>query len=178
MQPPSSRSWRISLRQAALFVVPLALAGCGGGTGTVSGKVTLDGSPLPAGRIVFFGPKGKSATAEIKDGQYTASNVPAGDVKITVDTKYLQTEGKSLTNASEKQPDVPVGNPEAMPEAARAKFEAEQKKIKENFERGKKMLEAYKEIPSKYSKAETSGFTMTLKKGESATFEAALKSDK
>ena len=54
----------------------LVLSGCPGGgakrdTATVSGKVTLDGKPLNAGRVIFLHVEGPSATADIQpDGTY------------------------------------------------------------------------------------------------------------
>lgn len=74
----------------ALGLVPLLLAGCGGGgsTGTVTGDVTLDGQPMKKGAIQFVPADGKSAEvgADIIDGKYSVV-VPVGDmqVKITSD---------------------------------------------------------------------------------------------
>ena len=57
-----------------LFTVSLALgllSGCGGNagpTGTVSGKVTLDGDAVAAGEIGFISAEGFSAVTEIGSG--------------------------------------------------------------------------------------------------------------
>src|SRR4051812_46310676 len=76
-------------RHAALVGCLLALAcavGCSdGGTGTVSGKVTLDGQPLKEGLIRFVPADGKSqnADATIKDGKYKAV-VPLGEKRVEI----------------------------------------------------------------------------------------------
>jgi hypothetical protein len=71
----------------AAGLVWLALAaGCGAGTGNVSGKVTYNnGTPLPGGTICFFGPGGKVTRAKIQgNGTYAATDVPVGPVKVAV----------------------------------------------------------------------------------------------
>jgi hypothetical protein len=68
----------------------VAVAGCGKGSGTVSGKVTLDGKPVPGGSINFacLNEEGKvqtALTAQIdEDGSYRVANIPEGPVKITI----------------------------------------------------------------------------------------------
>lgn len=53
--------------------------------GTVSGKVTYKGKPLPAGTVKFHSAKGKAVSATIQeDGTYRAKGVPAGDARLTV----------------------------------------------------------------------------------------------
>ena len=62
----------------AWFAVALSVAGCGGSNRTlydVSGTVTFDGQPVPAGSIIFepdvaAGNDGTQGHAEIKDGQF------------------------------------------------------------------------------------------------------------
>src|SRR4051794_22586118 len=73
-----------------LLLTPLGLSGCGA-SGSVSGKVSYKGTMLKGGTVTFHSPMGKaSAVAQIgEDGSYTIEKVPAGDVKICVDTKML-----------------------------------------------------------------------------------------
>ena len=85
----------------ALGVVVVTLSGCGG-VGTlypVSGKVTVDGQPLPDGQLSFVADaeKGNKTTvipfAKIKDGSYSLTTkgkpgAPAGWYKIMVMTQY------------------------------------------------------------------------------------------
>lgn len=68
-------SWKSVLAVPVLF---LAL-GCGGKTdqtksATVKGKVTLDGAPMPTGKITFDeGPTVPAVELDIKDGAYSGS---------------------------------------------------------------------------------------------------------
>jgi hypothetical protein len=54
-------------------------------TGSVEGKVTLNGKPLAKGKVVFHPKEGKPVEAEIKDGQYKAKDVPAGATTVVVE---------------------------------------------------------------------------------------------
>jgi hypothetical protein len=167
------RPRRTPLLALAALPLALALAGCGKGKGTVSGKVTLDGDPLPAGRILFVGDKGE-ASADIKDGQYTANNVPTGNVKVAVDTAVIRREAQQLLAAAKNQRTGEA--PEGMPAEAKAKFEQEKKAAEERGKRGNELMEKYRDIPEKYTKPDSSGFTVQVKKGETTTFEVPLKS--
>lgn len=74
---------RLAAILAALSVT-LALAGCSEtASGSVSGTVTLDGQPLKDGTVRFVPSDGKSQTASapVKDGQFTAA-VPVGDMRV------------------------------------------------------------------------------------------------
>jgi hypothetical protein len=70
--------------------VTLAVVGCGKSSGTVSGKVTLDGKPVPGGSINFacLNEDGQVQTARSasidKDGSYLVAKIPEGPVKITI----------------------------------------------------------------------------------------------
>lgn len=74
----------------ALLLTALLLAGCGRtGTGpdlyTVVGEVTLDGRPIPEGRILFRRADGdqKAFAAEIADGAYRLAAEP-GQMKVEI----------------------------------------------------------------------------------------------
>ncbi len=73
---------------AAVSAAMLALAGCGGGqpSGTVSGTVTLEGSPLTAGVVLFSNPAtGVGATAELDaSGTYQVGSIPTGEYQVAV----------------------------------------------------------------------------------------------
>lgn len=66
----------------------LPLLGCSGGasTGTVSGKVMVDGQPVTEGTISFNPVDGESPTSggSIKDGAYSVPNVPAVAQKVVI----------------------------------------------------------------------------------------------
>src|SRR5215470_4539729 len=55
-------------------------------TGTITGKVTYDGKPVPVGIINIHPAKGIGVLAEIQNGKFTADMVPPGPVTITINT--------------------------------------------------------------------------------------------
>jgi hypothetical protein len=71
-----------------LAFLALAIAGCGGGKGHVSGQVKFKGELLPNGRVTFVCQAGTKEvfSSEIFNGAYTISGVPAGLVTVTVET--------------------------------------------------------------------------------------------
>jgi hypothetical protein len=78
-----SRFAGLSMLMTSLFA--LAAGGCGGGTGSVSGKVLYQGKPLPGGYVNFLGEKNVTKTSAIKeDGSYSVSGLPVGTAKISV----------------------------------------------------------------------------------------------
>ena len=82
------RPVRVIARLAALFVAAggLLAAGCGA-NGSVSGRVTHKGKPVPAGTITFLTAEQKVFTSQIaSDGSYAVPRLPAGPVKIGVQT--------------------------------------------------------------------------------------------
>jgi len=108
--PSGSRLW---LRMA--FVCCLVLPGCDGGSGSlnkVSGKVTVDGSPLTRGSVRFVPDttKGNKSSAEpvgeIKpDGSYELttngkSGAPAGWYKVTVNATEQVDSSKPFSGKS------------------------------------------------------------------------------
>lgn len=76
----------------------LLIFGCGGGAsdkpelGQVSGKVTMDGDPLPNVNVTFNAEKGQPATGKTNEsGEYTLSylgepGVPAGKNVVSINT--------------------------------------------------------------------------------------------
>jgi hypothetical protein len=162
------------------LLVPLAV-GCGKGKGTVSGTVTLDGQPLPAGNITFIPSKGQGAGGTIQDGKYSVADVPAGKVAVTVETETLKKQMDALAQVP-RQMNPGSGStrlsPEMLaklPENARAKMEESQKKSAEAPQKLKELQAKYRAIPDKYSKAESSGLTVEVKAGPN-TFEVPLSS--
>jgi hypothetical protein len=66
---------------AFALLVPLALTGCGGEKlAQVSGRITVDGKPVPGGTISFVPPTGKAAVGSISpDGTYTLGTYQTSD---------------------------------------------------------------------------------------------------
>jgi hypothetical protein len=97
-------------------------------SGRVTGKVVYRGRPLPAGSVTFHAADGKAAFGMIDDGVYQVRGVPAGKVRITVETasarRVLLTGLPGLAGAEEeakaresKTPVVPTKytNPDSTP---------------------------------------------------------------
>lgn len=159
-------SLRHSFLLGALSVLLWAAIGCGsGGKGKVSGTVTLDGKPLPVGKIAFTPSKGTGTTGEIKDGQYSVDRVPVGDVKVTVETKSIEDRIQQLSmlvqNAARSQP--PPGAP--IPEEAKKQFEEGRVRDEKAKQELKELQTAYRPIPEKYSTVESSGLSLQVKSG-------------
>jgi hypothetical protein len=82
------------LKLGLLILFGLALSGCGapksglrGLTGSVSGKVTYKGTPVPNGVVTFHGDEGQSTQVPLgEDGTYDAPQVPVGQVSVTIAT--------------------------------------------------------------------------------------------
>jgi hypothetical protein len=70
----------------ALALATVFLAGCAPATGTVRGKIAVNGTPLPAGLITFQSEVGNhdAFSAPVKDGRYETGPIPAGPCKVTV----------------------------------------------------------------------------------------------
>lgn len=148
--------------------VPLA-AGCGG-KGKVSGTVTLDGQPLPAGTITFVPSTGPGAAGKIEDGNYSVTGVPVGKVAVTVETDTVKKEMDALAVASQGGQRTAGGRitPDKlakMPENAKAQFEAQQKNAAEAPRKLRELQAKYRTIPQKYAKADSSGLTLEVKSG-------------
>jgi len=93
------------MRRLVLVAAVLAAAGCGeGSTSTVTGTVTLDGQPLQEG-VVRFVPadgKGQTASAEVKDGKFTAT-LPKGEMRVEFSAPKVVRQTKMYDT-----PDSPV----------------------------------------------------------------------
>lgn len=70
-----------------LLLAAVCLIGCGPPPkGTVSGKITVNGKPLPEGLITFLSQVGKKevSNAKIKNGEYQTDEMLAGPAKIVI----------------------------------------------------------------------------------------------
>jgi len=155
--------WRF-LVALPLGLLLLALAGCQGDSspfkgpkGTVNGKVTYNGNPLPAGCSIVFMHQEKSlpATGSIgADGSYSLQmggkpEVMAGAYKVSLSPP-----------ASAAATGADPSNPEAYKAFMMGK--------------GAKPAEEKPPFPKKYQMADTSGLTFTVKEGPN-TFDIDLK---
>jgi hypothetical protein len=110
----------------------------------VSGKVLYKGKPLPGGRITFVTVKdGFATSANIhEDGQYKLDS-PVGEVQISVDNSMLLHQ--------RGQPTRPPQSEEMMKRSG-----GELDPIKGH----------YVQIPTKYTRADMSGLTYKVERGE------------
>jgi len=97
----------------------LTAIGCGGGVGTVSGEVKINGQPAPRGLIVFVGQESvkKTASGMIQNGKYTVTEVPVGKVRITLQN-IAATDEDEKDKAKGKvkpKPKPKKGKPEPKP---------------------------------------------------------------
>jgi hypothetical protein len=81
-----ARTGSFSLAVASLVLV----AGCGG-PGTLTGKVTFKGEPLPGGLVTVYDNSSANNSGQVhKDGTYLVGNIAPGPVKIGVKTAEFQ----------------------------------------------------------------------------------------
>jgi len=134
------------LRVPQLVAASLALAaaGCGGGVGNLSGKVTFNGKPVTSGTVQVFLTDGSTKTSDISnDGSYRINDVPAGTVKI----------GVSSPNPQQRYNDL----------VAMAKTEEQKKAIQVP---DPALLKSWVALPNELAQSGTSNLTATVNKGE------------
>jgi len=124
-----------------LALAAVCVGGCGkrSGWGEMTGKVTFQGKPLPAGRIVFVCQDADKTviSAEIRDGVYYVSKIPAG--RATVGITSSEPSGDATPGIPSPPPD-----PKAPPPPARSALA----------------------IPERYGSPETSGLAYDVAKGK------------
>jgi hypothetical protein len=152
MRLSPSRLLRMRLYLAALVWIPVSL-GCGSShKGTVSGKVSYrEGDKttmLKGGMVTFVIAGGTSSLVSpiAEDGSYSIENVPAGPVKIVVETSSLA-----------RKASLPAYSP--PPGQAQAKGGHASVDPAEAARR-------YVPIPAKYEKLETTPLEFTAKGGK------------
>ncbi|MHB8972287.1 MAG: carboxypeptidase-like regulatory domain-containing protein [Pirellulaceae bacterium] len=148
----------------AAIVVCLAFSGCSKkevlATGSVKGKVTLDGKPLPAGCKITFMHQEKSfpATGDLgSDGSYSLAfngkpAVPVGTYDITV-----------VPPKEEAGPAPDPSNPDAYKAMMMGGAPSKSPRNKTV-------------VPAKYLNAAESGLTCTVVEGQETVFDVDLKS--
>jgi len=138
------------LRSYGWLMLLVVSAGCSS-KGTVSGKVTYQGKPVPAGTVIFVPLAGEgNFTANISNGAYRVEGLPLGPVKISVSTPVNAASMKGLI--SKMQPP-----PEMMQKLAPGKS-AEGSAPSSQDTQG--VL-----IPARFQDPEKSGLTYTVKGG-------------
>jgi len=133
-----------------VLFLSVGLFGCGGGTGTVTGKVQVNGKVVPSGLVTIIASDNGSYRSPVKkDGTYEISGVPVGLAKITV-TNAPEIADAGPPTADGTAPKAPPGSQGAAP------------------------VKIPTIIPKKYETAAESGLTYTVKSG-SQTYDLDLK---
>jgi len=133
----------------------LLCAGCAKPTGTVSGKVTLNGEPLEAGQVIAYNDsKERVGVGFIGDGgAYSIPDLPPGPVTLTVIT-FLPGGDPALDG----YPKTPPNLPQPTSEVRKKQIEALPEKVRQQIEK-------LKPVPPKYGGHETSDLKVTVKAG-------------
>ncbi len=71
----------------AVMLQPSPFAFAGEEQVSVTGKVTLDGRPLPDGKVFIHLSDGQFVGCKIKDGSFKIGRVPLGTHKVTVEMR-------------------------------------------------------------------------------------------
>lgn len=69
----------------------MVATGCGPQVGTVSGRVSYEGEPIPVGNVTFYGEQNQVVFAQLTEtGTYSIDRVPVGKVLVTVETPNVK----------------------------------------------------------------------------------------
>jgi hypothetical protein len=116
----------------------------------IGGTVKYKDQPLKGGKLTFHSMDAGTYTTVIReDGSFTLSDLPADELRVSVETESINPTTK-LPEYGQGGHKMPGYNPPG-----------EQHTIGKGPEPG-----AYVKIPSKYSKPGTSGLTVSLKAGK------------
>ncbi len=152
----ASRTWVARILAGGLLAgLALLPIGCGGGTGTVTGKVTFDGKPLTSGNVVFTNANGKgSQSVSIQaDGSYKVERMPTGPAKVAVVTSPPP---GSETGSRMPAPKLPTPPPDKLPPGV------DPNSIYGGQQPGRAK---FVKIPENYGDPEKSGLTHTVTSG-------------
>ena len=150
-------------RLGLLLLVPVVL-GCGTAKGKLSGRVSINGSPLPGGRVTFrpANPKSNPVSVDLdEEGNYQAT-LPVGDVQVSVDNRELEPRPKPIAGSSLN---LPLEVRDAMGKA-KAKAEGVPPPAENNTSSPPKPHGEYVAIPPKYYTIENSGLKYTVERGD------------
>jgi len=142
-----------------LFSAFAASLGCSSGgnpnaPARVSGKITYNNQPIKAGSIQFHTADGVAYPATISpDGTYSATDIPTGEMVVTVDTESLNPAKNAPKKSS--QTDMRMKQMQEMEQRRPPGADA-----------GGDPTANYIKLPSKYASAKTSPLKVTLSAGK------------
>jgi hypothetical protein len=137
----------------AVLAINAGLTGCSKNPyapASISGSVSFNGQPIKAGSMKFYTAQGVAYDAQLTgDGTYSATDIPEGELVITVETESISphktapqgAEAAKRAKANITQPPPPGMAPAPDPSAL------------------------YIKIPEKYSNPKTSPLTVQVKSG-------------
>jgi hypothetical protein len=130
-----------------------AAVGCAGGgkfPAKASGRITYKDQTIKAGSMNFHSSSGPSFAGVIDlNGTYTATDLPAEEMVVTVETESVNPDPGKKKGAQQSR-EAKMGGQKAPPGA------------------GPSPNELYVEIPKKYSDPKTSPLKTTLKRGNNS----------
>jgi hypothetical protein len=149
MTLPSCTARARLLARVGTACLLIAGAGCSRGpaTGDVSGKVTLNGKPVPSAVITFLAEGGRMGNGQIKDGEYHIPEAPQGPVQIEI-------AGGSGGTGKVK---MPPSMKKFIPEDQQGVWEESV---------GKGAPRARVVVPARYGKSSTSGLSYQVTPGK------------
>lgn len=147
------RTLRLGLFAALALVLA---AGCrtSPNPAKVSGKVTYKGQPVKGGDIVFHSDQGTYRGTLGQDGSYEIVDLPVGEMKVTVDTEFLNPDKKATTYGGGRGDKMTNERLAAERAAGRGPASRDEQ------------LARYTKIPPKYSNVASTDLKTTLEKGK------------
>jgi hypothetical protein len=144
----------MTAKSRLLLVVPLLLlplASCSKGNKNanahVIGKVTYKGAAVTGGNMLFHAENGGNTPVLLKpDGSFEGTDLPVGEVIVTIDTMVMKTAGGGQ-----------------QPKYGQGQGQAGSSPMPPGFTQGQGGT--YVKIPEKYEKKESSPLKRTLKSG-------------
>jgi len=143
-----------TLFSIAVFVIStLTLAGCAKNPhapASISGSVSFNGQPIKAGSMKFHTAQGVAYDAQLTgDGTYSATDIPEGELVVTVETESISPHKKGPKGA-EAAMRAKAGITQPPPAGMAAPVDPSAFYIK---------------LPEKYNNPKTSPLTVTVKSG-------------
>jgi hypothetical protein len=134
---------------------------------SVSGKVTYKGGPVKGGNIAFHTEEGQAYRGSLnEDGSYSVTSIPAGDMKVTVETESF--------NPEKAAPAYPRGGG-AGPAMDAKRLQAERKMGVKGPPTKEELAAKYVKIPKDYSDPKKTKLTVTLGRGRQSGVNFELK---
>lgn len=117
----------------------------------VSGKISYNGKPITAGLMEFHLSDGRKFSVNLSsDGTYQATDVPTGEMVVTVNTEVAK---KKMSDKSSNEAKMRAATQQAPPPGRGSAATSEMPEGE------------YIKIPAKYNNPKTSTKTLTLKPG-------------